>query len=362
MEEQQSLLRTPLYEEHVALGGRMVPFAGYSMPVQYSGIIEEHKATRTSCGLFDVSHMAEFRISGQESYTFLQEMLTNDLDAIEEPGAAQYTLMLNDEGHIIDDLIVYNTGAEYLIIANASNHEKDFAWLQAHCPEGVTLVDESDRTALLALQGPRAKEIMQELCGPDWVAPKRFHIAPATLDGKIAVLVSRTGYTGEDGFELVLHEQDAIAVWRMLLSFPEVTPVGLGARDTLRLEMGYPLYGNDMDDTRDPIAAGLGWVCSKVKDGYRGSALVQAVRDNGAPEKLVYLKTEKGIPRHGYPVFAGDQQVGVIGSGSHSPNLKVGIATAYVPCSFTDPGTQLEIGVRNKRIPATVVKAPFIKK
>ena len=357
------LIRTPLYDEHLALGARMVDFAGFEMPVQYVGIIEEHLATRSSVGIFDVSHMAEFRISGTGSYLFLQKMLTNDISLINDTGKAQYNLMLDDDGHIIDDLIVYNTGCEYLIISNASNREKDWNWLFSHKPEDVEMVDETDRTGLIAVQGPKAQEIMKELCGADWVVPKRFTLGAAVIDGAISCLACRTGYTGEDGFELVVHADDVVKLWRILLSFEEVTPVGLGARDTLRLEMGYSLYGNDMDQTRDPISAGLGWVCPKSKElDYIGRSVVEEQRQSGPKERLVHILLEgKGVPRHGMEVLKDGEVVGVVGSGTHSPSLQKGIATAYVPAQLADPGTELFIKIRKNVVPAVVVKPPFYK-
>jgi len=256
-----ALLRTPLYDEHLALGARMVPFAGYEMPVQYAGIIEEHRAVRARAGVFDVCHMTEFRVFGFGAFDFLQTMLTNDLSRIAEVGQAQYTLMLDEEGGVIDDLIVYHSGdIEYLIIANGANHHTDFAWLSEHAPEDLELVDESHRTGLIALQGPDALRVIGELAGGSWVPPARFTIAEALLDNAVPTLVTRTGYTGEDGVEILCRAADAPAIWRILLSFPEVMPAGLGARDTLRLEMGYHLYGSDMDRSMDPISAGLGWV------------------------------------------------------------------------------------------------------
>lgn len=358
----QTLVRTPLFEEHLHLNARMVPFAGFEMPVQYEGIIEEHTATRESVGIFDVSHMAEFRVCGQGSYEFLQHMLTNDISKIDDVGAAQYSLMLNDEGGIIDDLIVYHTGLEYLIIANASNREKDFAWLEKHCPDDVELVDESDRTALIAVQGPKALAVLKELAPAGWEPPKRFYVGDVLLDGAINALVARTGYTGEDGVELVVRADDAVAVWRLLLSFPEVNPVGLGARDTLRLEMGYHLYGNDMDESRNPIEAGLGWVCPSAKVGYRGSEAVIAARANGVDEKLTYFIVEGGIPRSGYPIYCGDEQVGTVGSGGHSPSLGYGLATGYVPTELLAKGATFTIGIRKKLLEAQVAKVPFLKK
>ena len=354
------LKHTPLYDEHIALGARMVPFAGWEMPVQYSGIIEEHNAVRFSAGVFDVCHMAEFRIFGFGSFDFLQGLLTNDLARIGELGQAQYTLMLDDAGHIIDDLIVYHTGdLEYMIIANASNAEVDFAWITAHAPADLEIVDESERTALIALQGPEAIRIITELAGEGWEPPARFTIAEATVDTTSA-LVARTGYTGEDGVEIVCGAGKASAIWRAILSFAEVTPAGLGARDTLRLEMGYPLYGNDMDRTIDPISAGLGWVCPKAKTGYIGAETVAAVREAGPAVKLVGMTVAGAIPRPGMPVLHEGVEVGKVASGTFSPTLSTGIATAYVPAALASPGTELAVVIRKKTVDAVVVKPPFV--
>ncbi len=357
----EELRRTPLYDEHLALGARMVPFAGWEMPVQYTGIIDEHRAVRESAGVFDVSHMGEFRLFGFGSFDALQRVLTNDLERISDVGQAQYTLMLAEDGGVIDDLIVYHSGdLEYLIVANAANRETDFEWLKAHLPADLEFVDESDRTALIALQGPKAFEIATELAEKDWQPPARFHINEVMLD-TIPALAARTGYTGEDGFEFFTRAADAPSLWRALLSFPEVTPAGLGARDTLRLEMGYPLYGQDMDRTTDPISAGLGWVVPKAKTGYVGSDVVGRVRREGPSRRLVGLKVEDGIPRHEYPVLHGGEEVGKVASGTFSPTLQTGIATAYVPSQLSEPGTHLEIGIRRKTADAVVVKPPFVQ-
>ncbi len=354
------LKRTPLYDEHLALGARMVPFAGWEMPVQYAGIIDEHRAVRSAVGIFDVCHMAEFRVFGFGAFDYLQRMLTNDLAKISDLGMAQYTLMLDDDGHIIDDLIVYHTGdLEYLIIANASNADTDFAWLSGHAPDDIEIVDESERTALIAVQGPEALRVVGELAGQEWVAPTRFRIRDAVLD-TIPALVARTGYTGEDGVEIVCRAQDAPVLWRALLSFPEVTPAGLGARDTLRLEMGYPLYGSDMDRTIDPISAGLGWVVPKDKQDYVGATPVATVRAEGPVSKLVGLTVEGAIPRPGMHVLHGGTVVGKVASGSFSPTLETGIATAYVPVALAVPGTELAVEVRKKTLAAKVAKTPFV--
>jgi len=355
----ESLKHTPLFDSHKRLGARMVPFAGYEMPVSYEGIIEEHRATRNSAGLFDVSHMAQFRISGSGARRFLQHLLTNDISSIDEVGAAQYTLLLNEAGGIIDDLIVYHTGLEYLIIANASNRDKDFAWLVAHRPDDVALADESDRTALIALQGPQAISIIEQITEDDYELPNRFHLNEALIDGRIAALIARTGYTGEDGVEIVVRAQDAEALFGVLLSFPEVTPVGLGARDTLRLEKGYALYGSDMDETRNPIEAGLGWVCPPTKSDYIGAGAVACARDEGTDSQLVHLRVDGAIPRAGQRILDADTQIGTVGSGTHSPSFGFGMATAYLPVEYRTPGTIVSIEIRRKLHDAVVTKPPF---
>lgn len=353
--------KTPLYDEHLALGARMVDFAGWQMPVQYAGIIEEHTAVRTTAGIFDVSHMGEFRVFGLDAKAALQQIFTNDLDRIDELGTALYTVMCDDDGGIIDDLIVYHTGdLEYLIVVNAANREVDWAWITTHLPETVEAVDESDRTALIAVQGPQALRIIGELAGEDWAPPARFAIGEAVLD-TVPVLLARTGYTGEDGVEVFCHESQASAVWRLLLSFPEIAPCGLGARDTLRLEMGYPLYGSDMDRQTDPITAGLGWVVPKAKSGYIGGEAIARVREAGPAHKLVGMTVSEGVPRHGYPVLHEGVEVGKVASGTFSPTLGHGIATAYVPAELAAPETRLEIGIRRKVVPAVVAKPPFVK-
>ncbi|MDY0087989.1 MAG: glycine cleavage system aminomethyltransferase GcvT [Coriobacteriia bacterium] len=374
----EELRRTPLYEEHLALGARMVPFAGYEMPVQYAGITEEHLAVRSSVGIFDVCHMSEFRVFGFGAFDYLQRLFTNDLARIAEVGSAHYTLMCDENGGIIDDLIVYHTGElEYLIIGNASNHATDLEWMRAHCPDDVTLsedsqseqreecrivelVDESDRTGLIAVQGPRALDVIAELAEPGFEPPARFHIAEAKVDGT-PVLLTRTGYTGEDGVEIVCHASHAPAIWRLLLSFAEVTPCGLGARDTLRLEMGYPLYGNDMDRTVDPISAGLGWVVPQKKAAdFIGAAAIAQVRARGPKKRLAGLVVDGGIPRPGYAVLHDGDEVGKVASGTFSPSLRTGIATAYLPVSLTEPGTELVVEIRRKTATARVERPPFV--
>ena len=357
----EKLERTPLYDEHLALGARMVPFAGFEMPVQYTGIIEEHVAVRQRAGIFDICHMCEFRFFGFGAKEALQRVVTNDLDKIGELGRAVYTVMCDEDGGIIDDLIVYHTGdLEYLVIANAATRAGDWEWMSSHMPEGVEAVDETDRTGLIALQGPDAVRIIEKVSGEP--APRRFRIAEAELDG-VPVLLSRTGYTGEDGVEILCHVSQVAGIWRLLLSFAEVTPVGLGARDTLRLEMGYPLYGSDMDRTVDPIAAGLGWVVAlDKKGGFIGREAIAKVAEAGPAKRLVGLLVADGdgIPRHGFPVLRDTLEVGSVASGTYSPTLGRGIATAYLPADLAEPGTPVQVAIRKRVASAKVVRMPFI--
>jgi aminomethyltransferase len=329
--------------------------------VQYRGIIEEHRAVRKSAGVFDICHMAEYRIFGAQAAESLQRILTNDIAHVDELGSAQYTLMCDDEGGIIDDLIVYHTGdMEYMIVANASNRQTDWDWLDERLPLSVERVDESDRTALIALQGPKALMLVAELACEDCEIPPRFHIGGADLD-EVPVLLARTGYTGEDGVEIVCHSNHAVQLWRDILSYPEVCPVGLGARDTLRLEMGYPLYGSDMDRTTDPISAGLGWAVSMDKGDFVGRGAIAAVKDSGPARRLVGLTVPNGIPRHGFPVLHEGMEVGKVASGTFSPTLGHGIATAYVPSALSVEGTLLMVGIRKKVVPAVVTRPPFVR-
>jgi len=359
----EGLKHTPLYEEHVALGARIVDFAGWAMPVQYAGIVTEHNAVRQHVGIFDVSHMAEFRFFGFEAFSALQRIVAGDLNKIDALGSALYTVMCDEDGGIIDDLIVYHTGdLEYLVIANASNREPDWDWIAAHMPaDGVESVDESDRTALIAVQGPEALKVISELAGADYEPPARFTIAEAVLDTK-PVLVARTGYTGEDGVEVLCRMQDAAPLWRALLSFTEVTPCGLGARDTLRLEMGYSLYGMDMDRGVDPVSAGLSWTLAMDKGDFIGREAIAGIKERGPERKLVGLTVAEGIPRHGFAVLHEGTEVGKVASGTFSPTLGYGIATAYVPSGLSTPGMVLTIAIRRKFAEAIVTRRQFLKK
>ncbi len=346
----QTLLQTPLHDRHVALGARMVPFAGYEMPVQYEGVIQEHRAVRTDAGVFDVSHMGELEVEGPRAHEFLQSLLSNDLDKL-EPGQAQYTLLTNEGGGIIDDLIAYRLEqCRYLLVVNASNRAADFAWIKDREVSGSDARDISDEYALLAVQGPNA---IAKLGLPP--APA-FTFAEAEIDGT-ELMVNRTGYTGEDGCELLCMAEDAGALWDAVLA-RGITPCGLGARDTLRLEACYPLHGNDISPETDPISAGLGWTCALAKD-FTGVNMLRAIKENGPERKLVaFVMEEKAIPRQGMPIEGG----GEVTSGTHSPMLDVGIGMGYVPTAQAKPETELTIDVRGKPRKARVVKKPIYER
>jgi len=343
----QILQRTPLHDRHVALGARMVPFAGWEMPVQYEGVIQEHKAVRTDAGAFDVSHMGEIEVEGPQAHAFLQSVLSNDLDRI-EPGEAQYTLLTNERGGMIDDLIAYRLGEfRYLLVVNASNKDADFAWLKAREIRGSEVTDVSADHALIAVQGPRAIDRLG-------LRPaKPFTFSGETIDG-VEVMVNRTGYTGEDGCELLCMTDDAVKLWDAVLE-RGAKPIGLGARDTLRLEVCYPLHGNDIGPDTDAISAGLGWVCALGKD-FTGVEVLRRVKEEGPKRRLVaFVMDESAIPRHGMAIEGG----GEVTSGSHSPMLDVGIGMGYVPAEQTAPGTKLTIDVRGKSRAGHVVKKPI---
>jgi aminomethyltransferase len=346
----QTLRRTPLYEKHVEAGGRLVPFAGWEMPVQYEGVIAEHRAVRNDAGLFDVSHMGEVDVEGPKAEEFLQSVLSNDLAKL-AVGDAQYTLLTNDEGGIVDDLIVYRTGEHrYLLIVNASNRETDVEWLREHELRGSGVRDVSDEYALLAVQGPRALERL------GLARAKQFTWEMGELDG-VEVMINRTGYTGEDGVELACMADDAPALWDAILA-RGVKPCGLGARDTLRLEMCYPLHGNDIGPEWDAISSGLGWVCALDK-AFTGVGRLREIKERGPERKLVAFRmTEQAIPRQGMAIDGG----GEVTSGSHSPMLDVGIGLGYVPASQGKPGTGLTIDVRGKPRRAEIVPKPIYKR
>jgi aminomethyltransferase len=349
-----ALKRTPLYDRHVAAGAKLVPFAGWEMPVQYEGVRQEHLATRATAGVFDVSHMGEIATSGPDAEAFLQHILSNDVTKL-QTGGAQYSVLCREDGGVLDDLFTYRLGAtDFLTVTNASNHEKDFAWF-ARQAEGfdVEVTDVAANYAMLAVQGPQAREIVGAIS--DGPLPDRFTCRYKMLRGQ-KVLVCGTGYTGEDGVELLLDPADAPMIWDEVVRRGAV-PAGLAARDTLRLEVGYHLYGNDLMEERGPIEAGLGWAV-KEDTGFIGSDAVRAVRDGHPSEKLVAFTMESGIARQGNPVVGG----GEVTSGTMSPSLEIGIGMAYVPSERAEVGTELEIDVRGKLRRAVVAKKPLYTK
>jgi len=347
---------TPLHEQHLALGAKMVPFAGFDMPIQYTSITSEHLAVRGLAGMFDVSHMGEFWIRGPQALEFLQYVTLNDVSKL-KVGRAQYSMLPNASGGLVDDIYVYRTGeTEYLMVVNASNIEKDWLHLKGLI-EGfdVELENASEFFALLAVQGPRAAATLQKLSDTDLLERKKNDTFMAKIAGKWARL-ARTGYTGEDGYEVFLAPDEVRVVWKALLD-ADVTPCGLGARDTLRLEAGFPLYGHELTDETIPLCTPLAWVVKAYKTFHGKEAMM------GRPcvQKLVGLTLETGIPREGYPVVKDKAKVGYITSGTHSPVLKKGIGMAYVNTELAETGANLEVEIRGKTVPATVVETPFVQ-
>jgi len=346
----RTLQRTPLHDAHVDLGARMVPFAGWEMPVQYQGVIPEHKAVRGDCGVFDVSHMGEFEVEGPRATELLQATLSNDLERI-GAGQAQYTLLTNERGGILDDLIAYRLDEfRYLLIVNAANRESDFRWLKERELPGSDVRDVSEEYALLAVQGPRA---IERLSLPE---ARQFTFAEGEIDG-IACMVNRTGYTGEDGCELLVMADDAVALWERVLARGAV-PCGLGARDTLRLEACFPLHGQDITPATDAISAGLGWCCNLDKE-FTGAQPLRELKAHGPERKLVpFVMEEKAVPRSGMPVGGG----GEVTSGTHSPMLDRGIGLGYVAAASAQVGNEITIDVRGRDRRARIVKRPIYER
>ena len=347
----QTLQRTPLHDRHVALGARMVPFAGWEMPVQYAGVIQEHLAVRTDAGAFDVSHMGEVEVEGPRALELLQGLLSNDLARL-EPGDAQYTLLTNERGGIVDDLIAYRLGEfRFLLVVNASNREADVDWIKSREISGSDVRDISDEVGLIAVQGPNA------IAKLGLQPAKQFTFAEERIDG-IEAMVNRTGYTGEDGCEILCMAEDAVALWDAVLA-RGVTPCGLGARDTLRLEASLPLHGNDIRADTDAIEAGLGWTCALDQKDFTGADVLRRIKEEGPARKLVsFVMEEKAVPRQGMPIVKG----GVVTSGTHSPTLDVGIGMGYVPSPMSQPGSDLTIDVRGRDRTARIVPKPIYKK
>ena len=352
-------MRTPLFEQHVDLGAKIVPFAGWEMPVTYEGIREEHSAVRRHVGMFDVSHMGEVEVEGPGALRFLQRVLSNDVAKI-AIGGAQYSCLCQEDGGVIDDLFAYRLGGDrYLIVTNAANHETDLAWLGRQS-RGVDVIvrDVADRYAMLAVQGPHARPVLSSALGIQ--LPPRFHVFHVQV-GRRPALACGTGYTGEDGVELLIDPEVAAPIWAELLD-AGVVPCGLGARDTLRLEVCFPLHGNELSPERNPIEAGLGWCCME-ETGFVGSEAIARARAEGTAETLVAFKlADKGIPREGNPVLHGGAEVGVVTSGTFAPSLELGAGMAYVNSELAEVGTEIEIDVRGKHRPARIASKPLYAK
>lgn len=356
---------TALTDVHTALGAKIVPFAGYNMPVQYEGVNAEHETVRNAVGVFDVSHMGEFIISGDKALDLIQKISSNDAARL-TIGKAQYSCMPNDKGGIVDDLIIYRLGeTEYLLVVNAANIEKDWKWIESHNTFGADMKDVSDHYSLLAIQGPKAVEAMQSITPVDLAAIPFYHFETGEFAGVQDIIISATGYTGSGGFEIYCKNEDAKQVWDKVFEAGAdfgIKPIGLAARDTLRLEMGYCLYGNDIDDTTSPIEAKLGWITKFTKDFVNAEALKKQ-KEDGPERKLVAFElTEKGIPRQGYDIVDGEgSKIGNVTSGTMSPSLGKGIGMGYVPAEVAKPGNTVHIQIRKKAVPATLVKLPFYK-
>lgn len=359
-----ALKRTPLHDIHVALGAKIVPFAGYEMPVQYpAGITVEHKAVREACGMFDVSHMGEVIVRGPDAIRFVSSVTSNDVAAL-AVGQVQYSTLLRSDGTIVDDLLVYRFADHLMLVINASNRDKDIAHLEAHIGGfACTMEDVSDATALLAIQGPQAPALVASLADVPLDGVKYYWFTEGKVAG-IPCIISRTGYTGELGFELYFDAAQAGAMWNAVMTAGQVTPCGLGARDTLRLEAGLCLYGNELDDQVTPLEAGLNWLVKLGKaEPFLGKDVLLRQHQDGTDRKLVgFTFEERAIPRHGYSVIYGGVAIGEVRSGTMSPTLGIPVGTCYLPSAAAVEGTRFEVDIRGKRIPARVVKLPFYKR
>lgn len=358
--------QTELFPIHQALGAKLIPFAGYDMPVRYTGDRAEHLAVRNAAGLFDVSHMGEFIIRGPKALELIQQVTSNDASKL-VPGKAQYSCLPNHEGGIVDDLIVYHIrDDQYMLVVNASNIEKDWNWISASNTMGAEMIDVSEETALLAVSGPKAEAIIQKLTDVDLSQMGTYFCFKGTFNGAEKSLIATTGYTGERTFEVFVYKQHAKRMWADIMEAGSefgIIPTGLGARDTLRLEMGYMLYGNDINDTTSPLEAGLGWITKLNKGPFNGSEAIKKVKEAGLSRKLVGFEiSERGIPRSGYEIAHEGQVVGTVTSGTMSPLMNKGIGLGYVPVSLAKRGQEIDILIRNKPVKATIVKTPFITK
>ena len=365
MSANTSLKTTPLFELHKKLNGKIVPFAGWSMPIQYAGVIEEHRAVREGVGVFDVSHMGEIDIHGRDAKPFLQNLLTNDIDKLDD-GDILYSLMCYENGGVVDDLLVHRFAEDhYFPCVNASNTDKDFEWVSRLAEKfDVQVENLSDRTAQLAIQGPRAEPLLQKLTDTALGDMVYYRFRKGRVSGEEAV-IARTGYTGEDGFEIYMDADSAVPVFESLLEAGKeynLQPIGLGARDTLRMEMGYALYGQEIDADRSPLDAGLGWVIKlKKADAFIGQEALVNQKDKGVKHKLAGVKlTDRGVPRSHYKVLDGGNPVGEVTSGTFSPTLNTGIALCNVPTELSKPGTRLDIAIRNSTVAGEVTPLPFV--
>jgi aminomethyltransferase len=366
MSDTMTLKNTALTEKHIALGAKMVPFAGYNMPVSYTGLNEEHGVVRNSVGVFDVSHMGEFILKGDKALDLIQYVTSNDASQLYD-GRVQYSCLPNGKGGIVDDLLVYRIDDKtYMLVVNASNIEKDWNWISKHNTFGVDMKNISDRTSLLAVQGPKAMETLQKLTDIKLADMPYYHFAKGKFAGEDNIVVSNTGYTGSGGFEIYFDNSVADKMWDAIFKAGEefgIKPIGLGARDTLRLEMGFCLYGNDIDDTTSPIEAGLGWVTKFTKD-FIDKALLQEQKEKGVARKLVAFEMiDRGIPRHDYEIVdAAGNTIGKVTSGTQAPSLQKGIGMGYVKTELAKTDNEIFIKVRDKALKAKIVKLPFYKK
>src|SRR6266566_3337162 len=356
------LKHTPLRDVHVKAGAKMVPFGGWDMPVQYTGIIDEHRTVRGAVGLFDISHMGEFEVRGADALASVQRLCTNDASTL-AIGQVQYAALCYPEGGIVDDLTVYRLAPDhFMLVVNASNIDKDWAWVASHSEGRAQWTNVSDETALLAVQGPKAEGLVGRLADRDVTGIDYYHFARGKVAG-VEGLVSRTGYTGEDGFELYVAAGQAERLWSALLEAGRgdgIKPIGLGARDTLRLEMKYALYGNDIDQTTNPLEAGLGWVVKPAKGEFIGREALEKVRAEGVRRRLVGIEmTDKAVARHGYPVKKDGRAVGIVTSGSYGPSVDKYIGIAYVETALAAAGTALEVEIRGQDKAARIVRTPF---
>ena len=362
---EDTIKKIQLNDLHESLGAKMVPFAGYNMPVRYSSDIEEHKAVREGVGVFDVSHMGEFMVTGPKALELIQKITSNDASKLAN-GQAQYSCFPNDKGGIVDDLIVYKfVDNKYMLVVNASNIEKDWAWINQHNTMGANVENISDDISLFAIQGPKAIEAVQSLTSVNLSEIKFYHFVVGEFAGVDDVIISGTGYTGAGGFEIYVKNENAEKVWSAIFEAGKhmnIKPIGLGARDTLRLEMGYCLYGNDINDNTSPLEAGLGWITKFSKD-FINSDNLKKQKETGVAKKLIgFVLQEKGIPRSQYPILNGEgETIGEVTSGTISPSMGIGIGMGYVQTAYSTPGTEIYISVRNKKLKAQIEKIPLLK-